>query len=111
MVILIFVQKLKLKSNCVIAGKPGKPYLTHSSVEKSKGVTIGETTHKAQKNTNLQTNWLIIGSNGFLVTTGKHYGSSATLRVGAKTSAMGHCLLHMNKVALRHVYPFNPEFF
>ena len=54
-------------------------YLTHFSVEEGKAVTVGKAIYKELENTDLQTSFSIVGTDGTASMSGKHHGSIATL--------------------------------
>ena len=100
-----FHPKVEIKEHYVVGGEPGEVYLTHLNVEDGKGITIAEAIHKALKNTELQRNLSIMGSDGIAVMTGKHHGSIATLeKLLQRPLQWVICVLHINELPLTHAF-------
>ena len=89
----------------VIVGEPGEFYLSHVTLETVTGLYIAQSIYKAVKDTELESNLSIIGSDGTATMTGPIRGCVASLEtLHQRILQWMICLLHCNELPLRHVF-------
>ena len=94
-------RKTVLEEHYVIVGEPGEFYLTHVTREVGRGRTIARCIYSAIKTTDLEDKLAIIGSDGTATMTGPYNGAIRCLEEPLQWAI---CLLHCNKLPLRHVF-------
>ena len=94
-----------LEEHYVIVGEPGEFYLSHVTPETGTDLCIAQSIYKAVKDTKLESNWSIIGSDGTATMTGPTRGCIASLEALLQRPLQWViCLLHCNELPLRHVF-------
>ena len=94
-----------LEEHYVIVGEPGEFYLFHVTSKTGTGLYIEQSIYKAVKDTEHESNLSIIGSDGTATMTGPTRGCIASLEALLQRPLQWvRCLLHCNKLPLRHVF-------
>ena len=94
-----------LEKHYVIVGEPGEFYLSHITLETGTGLYIVQSIYKAVKDTELELNLNIIGSDGTATMTGPTRGCIVSLKALLQRFLQWViCLLHCNELPLRHVF-------
>ena len=94
-----------LEEHYGIVGEPGEFYLSHVTPETRTGLYIAQSIYKAVKDTELESNLSIIGSDGTATMTGPTRGCIASLEALLQRPLQWViCLLHCNELPLRHVF-------
>lgn len=98
-------RSVQLEEHYSVVGEPGEYYLTHLTPINGKGRTIAEDIYKALKDTELEHNLSIVGTDGTASMTGKYNGSIRALEeLFNRPLQWVVCLLHANELPLRHVF-------
>ena len=95
---------MKLEEHYVIIGEPGEFYLSHTTPKSGKGIDIAASIHKEIKDTPLEDNLRISGSDGTSIMTGEYNGA-----IRKHEELLGRllqwciCLFHSVELPLKHV--------
>ena len=91
----------------VVIGKPGTLYLTHVTPENGKGRVIANAIYQYLKKNSLEDKIYLIGTDGTAAMTGPYNGLKRSLEEQlSKPLQWSVCLLHLNKLPLRHVFGY-----
>ena len=98
-------KSVQLEEHYTVVGEPGAYYLTHLSQENGTRRTIAKEVYMSIKKTKLADKIKIIGTDGTACMTGKFNGFIRSLEeLVNKPLQWVICLLHANKLPLRHIF-------
>ena len=88
-----------------MVGEPGEYYLSHSSTEGGKGSSIADGIYSVIKDTDLEENLTVVGTDGAATMTGINKGCIRNLEEALQRPQQWVvCLLHTNELPQRQVF-------